>query len=219
MLRNDGVIMDRRKRRTLNAIQNACLALLNEKTFDEMTVLDISEKADISRGTFYLHYVDKFDMLDQYEQQLIQKIKHIFEENLKDVQSPIDLIKTRYPTLVQLFTCLKEERELVQIVFQTKGFASLQKELNNLLHTFLNTVPSIRAVSKDKNLPLEFFIPIVVSIITGITQQWLVATEDYTPEHVAKSILNILVNGPVRAMGLLPGEIIDIEEFLFSNEQ
>lgn len=210
--------MDRRKRRTLNAIQRACLALLDEKSFDEMTVLDISEKADISRGTFYLHYVDKYDMLDQFEQQLIQKMQHIFEGNLKDVQSPIDFIKSRYPTIVQLFTCLKEERELFQIIFQTKGFASLQKELNNMLQIVINTVPSITLASKDANLPLEFFIPILVSIITGATQQWLYENNDYTPEQLAKSILNIIVNGPVKAAGWLPGEVIDIDEFLFSNE-
>lgn len=210
--------MDRRKRRTLNAIQNACLTLLYEKSFDELTVLDISEKADISRGTFYLHYVDKYDMLDQFEQQLIQKIQHIFQEHIKDIHSPIDLIKSRYPTIVQMFTCFKEERELFQILSKTRGVTQIQKQLGDLLQMVFNTVPAITLGSKDSNFPSQFFIPILASIIISATQQWLEVSDEHTPEQLAKSILNIMVNGPVRAAGLLPGEVIDIDVFLFSNE-
>lgn len=210
--------MDRRKRKTLNAIQSACLTLLDEKSFDELTVLDISEKADISRGTFYLHYVDKYDMLDQFEQQLIQKIRHIFQEHIKDIQSPIDLIKSRYPMIVQMFTCFKEERELFQILSKTRGVTSIQKQLGVLLQMVFNTVPAITLESKDSNFPPKFFIPILASMIISVTQQWLEVSDEHTPEQLAKSILNIMVNGTVRAAGWLPGEVIDIDVFLFSNE-
>lgn len=205
--------MDRRKRKTLQAIQNACFDLLQHKSFEELTISDISEKADISRGTFYLHYVDKFDMLDQFEQQLVDKIKQIFEIHLKDVHSPMDLIKTRYPTLIQLFTCLKEEQALFQIIQQTKGALSFQTELTKVLQNVFHQSPSRQIIGEVKYIPPHFFIPILVSVITGATQQWIAQTEDYTPEQLAKGILNILINGPARAAGWLPG-LIDIDEFL-----
>lgn len=56
--------IDRRITKSKKAIHNAFLEMLLERGFDAITVKDITEKADISRKTFYLHYVDKFDLLN-----------------------------------------------------------------------------------------------------------------------------------------------------------
>jgi len=52
---------DRRIARTKAAIREALVALIEEKGFDALTVKDIATRANINRGTFYLHYKDKFD--------------------------------------------------------------------------------------------------------------------------------------------------------------
>lgn len=56
--------IDRRRRYTLSVIREAFSALLAEVGFAKMTVADICRCADINRGTFYLHYEDKFALLD-----------------------------------------------------------------------------------------------------------------------------------------------------------
>ena len=56
--------IDRRRRYTLSVIRGAFFALLAEVSFAKMTVADICRRADINRGTFYLHYEDKFALLD-----------------------------------------------------------------------------------------------------------------------------------------------------------
>ena len=56
--------IDRRRRYTLSVIREAFFALLAEVGFAKMTVADICRSADINRGTFYLHYEDKFALLD-----------------------------------------------------------------------------------------------------------------------------------------------------------
>ena len=56
--------IDRRRRYTLSVIREAFCALLAEVGFAKMTVADICRRADIHRGTFYLHYEDKFALLD-----------------------------------------------------------------------------------------------------------------------------------------------------------
>lgn len=76
---------------------------MNEKGFEAMTILDITERADINRGTFYLHYVDKYAMLDRYEEEIIDRMRDIIESNLPDAPTFDNFISTRYPTLVQLF--------------------------------------------------------------------------------------------------------------------
>ena len=56
--------IDRRRRYTLSVIREAFFALLAEVGFAKMTVADICRRADINRGTFYLHFEDKFALLD-----------------------------------------------------------------------------------------------------------------------------------------------------------
>lgn len=57
--------MDRRIAKSREAIVEAFIGLLAEKNFEHITINEIAERANVSRGTVYLHYTDKFDLLDQ----------------------------------------------------------------------------------------------------------------------------------------------------------
>jgi len=54
---------DRRVRRTRQLLQDALLSLLKEKRYEDISVQDIIQRADVARSTFYVHYVDKDDLL------------------------------------------------------------------------------------------------------------------------------------------------------------
>src|SRR5215207_1076365 len=54
---------DRRTRRTRQLLRDAFVALLKEKRYEDISVQDIIERADVARSTFYVHYVDKEDLL------------------------------------------------------------------------------------------------------------------------------------------------------------
>ena len=53
--------MDRRVKRTRNLLGNALLELVQEKKFEQITIQDITDRADLNRATFYLHYGSKED--------------------------------------------------------------------------------------------------------------------------------------------------------------
>lgn len=55
---------DRRIERTRQLLKAACWEVLLEKGFDAMTVHDITERANVNRGTFYAHFADKYDLFD-----------------------------------------------------------------------------------------------------------------------------------------------------------
>lgn len=57
---------DLRVRRTRKTLQEALIALTIEKGFAAVTVRDITERAMVNRSTFYRHYLDKYELLDQY---------------------------------------------------------------------------------------------------------------------------------------------------------
>lgn len=65
---------DRRVRKTKSAIKHAFIQLLKERGLENITVQDIADKADINRGTFYLHYEDKYLLLTDMEDECIDQI-------------------------------------------------------------------------------------------------------------------------------------------------
>ena len=54
---------DLRVIKTKNALFNALIELMKDKTFEEIKVSDICNKALINRSTFYAHFDDKYDLL------------------------------------------------------------------------------------------------------------------------------------------------------------
>lgn len=59
-------IEDLRVRRTRKLLQQAFIECTIEKGFAALTVRDITERAMVNRSTFYRHYLDKYDLLEQY---------------------------------------------------------------------------------------------------------------------------------------------------------
>ena len=61
---SDCQVRDPRIRRTRKLLQGALGALMQNKSFDEISVQDITEAATVNRATFYDHYTDKYALLD-----------------------------------------------------------------------------------------------------------------------------------------------------------
>lgn len=56
------VTIDRRRRKSQEAIMNAFIKLLSEKDLQNITMNEIADKADVSRGTIYSNFLDKHDL-------------------------------------------------------------------------------------------------------------------------------------------------------------
>lgn len=55
---------DPRAKRTRKYIQKAFTDLLAEKDFEDISIQDIKERADLNRATFYNHFQDKYELLE-----------------------------------------------------------------------------------------------------------------------------------------------------------
>jgi len=64
---------DPRVRRTHKLLQEALVELADERGFDTITVGDIAKRAEVNRATFYRHYQDKYDLLDQIFKETINQ--------------------------------------------------------------------------------------------------------------------------------------------------
>lgn len=70
---------DRRTRFTRQAIRNALLSLLREKPYSKISVTEICRVADINRGTFYIHYYDVDDVLDELLESAFSGVSHVID--------------------------------------------------------------------------------------------------------------------------------------------
>ena len=73
--------IDQRILRTRQAIRQALIELIAEKGFDAVSITDLTERAEINRGTFYLHYRDKYDLLEETELEIIAELERIFQQS------------------------------------------------------------------------------------------------------------------------------------------
>ena len=68
-------------------IQQAFMTLMHQEGFGKLSVQQLAKLAGISRGTFYLHYFDKYDLLAHYEDEMIGHVKSIFAHFPKPLQA------------------------------------------------------------------------------------------------------------------------------------
>ncbi|MCM3728409.1 TetR/AcrR family transcriptional regulator [Neobacillus cucumis] len=69
--------IDRRIVKSQVAIKNAVIELMSEKSFDDITIQDIADRADVNRGTIYLHYTDKYDLLDKMIEEHMDNLREL----------------------------------------------------------------------------------------------------------------------------------------------
>ena len=72
---------DRRIRRTKRLLKQGFAELMREKDFQEITVRDITDRMDLNRGTFYLHYADTYDLLQKLESDVLDDVQRMIDEH------------------------------------------------------------------------------------------------------------------------------------------
>lgn len=102
---------DRRTLYTKNVIKNTILELSNKKDFDKITVTQVCKIAEINRGTFYIHYVDLYEALDDILDDILENTSNIFEHlNIKNKK---ENSKCTYP----LCSIIQENEEYKGLIF------------------------------------------------------------------------------------------------------
>ena len=69
---------NRSARRSRRLIRQAFLELLEEKSFDKITVLELADRADVNRSTFYAHYPDIYGVAEEIQNEIIQRYTEQF---------------------------------------------------------------------------------------------------------------------------------------------
>lgn len=174
-----GEVMDRRVRKTRNTLR-ACLGkLLKEKKIQEISVKELSEMADINRGTFYLHYRDVYDLLSSIESDVLKQ----FNEILDHYTLP-KLQEDPRPLLCDLFRFIRENADLTQCLMGPNGDIRF---LNQLRATFKERVmdPWLLTLHPERSADLQYLQAFVTEGLLGIIKLWLENDTDMSPEKMA----------------------------------
>ncbi len=198
-----GEKQDRRIIRTRKEIKQAFISLLEEKSFDSLTVRDLTERANINRGTFYLHYLDKFDLLEKCEEEVFSRILTIFNAAaVIDVLQGED-IAVRLPFFVRIFEYLQEEAAFMKVILGPNGDPSFQEKIRQVFIKNMQDNILTGFNLSSLQVPIDLFTTYVSSAHLGVIQYWLNTGMKESPEEMTSIIFNILMNGPVKASGLI----------------
>lgn len=194
--------LDRRITKTRLEIKEAFIALMQEKNFNELTVRDITERANINRTTFYKHYLDKFDLLDKYETEICKKIEETIDEvtmnSLKDTFEK----QISFLSLIKVYEYFNEERALMKVLLGPNSDISFQEKIRQLLIRNMHERILTQVPLEQLNIPLDILIMYVSSAHIGLIRYWLENNIQHTPTEMATILSQIMIQGPIKASGL-----------------
>ncbi|MEH7504184.1 TetR/AcrR family transcriptional regulator [Neobacillus drentensis] len=192
---------DRRIIRTKLLIRDALTELMEEKGFEGITVRDLTEKAAINRGTFYLHYHDKYDLLEQSEAEILTEI-----EKIALTINPTDFMNFNsenepFPFIVNLFEFFHENSSFMKVILGPKGDASFQGKLKDFIkQTFFQNIMS-KIKRENLLVPVDYLFAYVSSAHLGVIQHWLESGMEKSPREIAMILSRITLLGPRNALG------------------
>lgn len=193
--------LDRRKARTRQLLYNALMALLQEKSADSITVTDVADRADVNRGTFYLHYRDVGDMLQQLKDGVLDRVRACVEKlDISEAMRYIDRDEP-YPVSVSIFEEIARQGEFLRIILGPQGDLSYARQLRELfasrVHLKLKTL-----APDDAAIPTDYLVSYIASANFGIVLHWLDTGRELAPKQMAKMMVSLMNYGPLVSGGI-----------------
>lgn len=119
---------DRRVRRTKKLLTQALTQLLQQKQVNEITVRELTDLADMNRGTFYLYYKDIFDMLEKIEDELFENLNGIIA-----LRGNANVSEQAKPILRDLFRFIEDNQEMCRVLLSPNGDMNFLHRLNEVM--------------------------------------------------------------------------------------
>ncbi len=186
---------DRRTRRTRQAIQQAFVELVLESGYESVTVLNIAERADYNRGTFYRHYIGKEELLAELKQKFLEG----FTRGLLTPYEGMDQVGANaiYPSSLLIFSHIGERKQLFQALLAADRSFSL--ELFDALRNSMRKDMHIEMEQTNPPIDYEILLSYQLSATVGVIMHWAETGFKYSAEYMAEQLM-LLINGKMNAV-------------------
>lgn len=185
--------MDRRQRKTREAVFSAFTELLSEKSFNQITVADIIEKADIGRATFYAHFETKDFLLKELCRELFC---HIFDSTKQGNLSHKHIFSCEGDDSVFLHLLKHLEKNDNHILDLLSGknnglfLSYFKKELLSLTESQL----PFFTIGKNKELPRDFVVNHITCVFVETVNWWTENKMKESSEEIYRYFLLVVQN-------------------------
>lgn len=179
--------MDRRQRKTREAIYDAFHQLLESKNYSSITVQEIIDKADIGRSTFYSHFETKDELLKSICTNIFE---HVFSDELPkekshDFSSSSILHEERIEHI--LFHIQDIQNEVRGLLSGNSGELFMEYFKSYLIEVFENH-PKMTL----NGVPKEYVIDYYVCSFANTVKWWVCGNSKYTSEEIAEFYLSVI---------------------------
>lgn len=177
--------MDRRQKKTRDAIFKSFTELLSKKDFAKITVGEIIEKADVGRATFYSHFETKDYLLKEFCKELFC---HLFdvENNVGHNHRHIFSCDTSDSVFLHLIRHLRENDNNILTLLSSQNnqlfLEYFRKELTQLVEINLSMFES----GKSEKLKKEFWKNHIVTTFVETVRWWVDNGMKETPEQITE---------------------------------
>lgn len=193
--------IDRRKAKTKQALRDALVALMKEKGLEAITVSDLTRKANINRGTFYLHYRDVLDLREHFKAEVQEGLLRIVAR-----LEPRDMFKQAlegkvYDGLIRLYEYFDSQADFFEVMLGQNGDLSFSIFMKETIHSHMYNKLIESQPQNILLVPADILIGYVSSAHFGFILEWIRGGRQQTPAELAKYMCNIMYHGPLRALG------------------
>lgn len=181
----EGKREDRRISRTKRLLIHALTKLMQQKQVNEITVKELTDLADINRGTFYLYYKDIFDLLEKIENELFGKL-----EGIIDLREYEGISKQVKPILCDLFTLIEDNQEMCRVLLSPNGDINFLCRLNEVIREkYLQLCQNTKQrITEDD---LDYYFSFIIFGWTGIICSWVNRGCPEPARHMADMTIQI----------------------------
>lgn len=173
---------NRSARRSRRMIREAFEALLQERGFHKITITDIVARADLNRSTFYAHYPDIYGIVDEMQEEIIQRNMELFRQ----LQFR-NILKDPRPYLDCIAATMEQNLELMQRLGLSENIHRKSEKLQAMMEYDImhnSDIPAEVCQSALFGIRVHFFLGGIINVY----QRWAEGKLDCTLDQVSSQI-------------------------------
>ncbi|MBB6637472.1 TetR/AcrR family transcriptional regulator [Cohnella thailandensis] len=176
---------DRRINRTRSALKSALVELILEKGYGSITIMDIANRADYNRGTFYKHYLDKDDLLAAIKHEILRELSDALLAPYEGLDR-VDADKI-FPSTLRLLQHIELHKD--QFVAMISANKDFYYDIYNMLHNSMMNDMHIVIKETKEQIDYEIMLSYRMSAFVGVIMYWVETGFKYSANYMAEQVL------------------------------